>query len=284
MAFTAALPIYEIMLSTLKPVPALALSICAALAAPAVAGGTAGDVVRIEVLDGGMTSRGTYVTALRLTLADGWKTYWRAPGDAGIPPLFDWRASRNVGSVVISWPTPQVFDQNGMQSIGYKHELVLPVEITPANNGQAVRLTGQVDLGLCKDVCIPETLSFDHELDANAPRNPAIVAALAQRPHTEAEAGVRNATCRLSPTAGGLRIEAQITMPSAGGPEVAVIEPGNPRVWASETVTTRDGNLLIAASELAHVDKGAYALDRSKVRITVLGQKHAVDIRGCKPG
>ncbi|MEM9552608.1 MAG: protein-disulfide reductase DsbD domain-containing protein, partial [Pseudomonadota bacterium] len=77
------------------------------------------DVVQVEVLDGGETAHGTVMTALRLTLADGWKTYWRAPGDAGIPPSFNWRGSRNVGEVAITWPTPQVFNDYGMRSIGY---------------------------------------------------------------------------------------------------------------------------------------------------------------------
>lgn len=264
----------------------LALSVLATvvLALPAGAGGDFAKPVRIEVLDGGMTPRGTYQAALRLTLADGWKTYWRAPGDAGIPPQFDWRRSRNVGDVTITWPAPAVFDQNGLRSIGYSDELVLPVEIAPQQAGKPVRLAGVMDLGVCKDVCLPSSLRFDHRLDAGAARNPAIVAALAQRPYTATEAGVRRSVCRLSPTADGLRIEARITMPSAGGREYAVIEPGDPRLWASETATGRDGGTLIATGDLVSPDGGGFALDRSKIRITVLGRDRAVDIQGCLPG
>ena len=171
-----------------------------------------------------------------------------------------------------------------MRSIGYKNRLVLPVEITPADPAKPVRLRGKVDLGICKDVCIPETLSFKHDLDASAGRSPAIAAAMAQRPFSASEAGVRAATCRLTPASGGLKIEARVTMPSAGGQEVAVIEPGDARIWASEPETTRVGDTLIANSTLVHVNKASFALDRSAVRITVLGSKHAVDIRGCTPG
>jgi len=266
---------------------ALFALILAAMTVPAGARAQSGvdDLVQVNVLDGGLTSRGTYMAALRLDLSDGWKTYWRAPGDAGIPPQFDWRGSRNLGHMKIIWPTPHVFDQNGMQSIGYKNQLVLPVEITPADPSRPVYLRGQVDIGICKDICVPGTLSIDHQLDDKAKRNPAIAAAIAQRPFDRTEAGVRAATCRLSPIDGGLRIEARVTMPSAGGREVAVIEPGNAQIWASQTETRRDGNVLIAASDLIHVRKGAsYALDRSAVRITVLGQRHSVDILGCTPG
>lgn len=257
--------------------------ISVALALPAAAGGM-DNPARLEVIEGGMTPRGTYLAALHLTLSDGWKTYWRAPGDAGIPPLFDWRQSRNVGEVAITWPTPEVFEQNGIRSIGYTHELVLPVEITPTHAGKPVRLRGEMELGMCKDICIPGTLSFDRSLDAGAARNPVIVAALAQRPYSATEAGVRTATCRLTPTADGLRIEARIAMPSAGGREYAVFEPGNPQLWAGETSTSRDGGTLVASSDLLNLDGGGFALDRSQIRITVLGRKHAVDIQGCLPG
>lgn len=261
------------------------LALAAALAlTPALASAATEDVVQIDVLDGGQTRDGTYVAAIRLTLADGWKTYWRAPGEAGIPPQISWGGSRNLGAAEITWPTPHVFEQNGLQSIGYKNQLVLPIEITPARPGQPVRLKGEIDIGVCKDVCIPGRLRFDHDLDAKAGRNPVIAAALAARPYSEAEAGVTASVCRLSPTRDGMRVEARITMPSAGGREVAVIEAGDPEIWATTTETRRQGDTLIAASELIHVNGGSYALDRSRIRITVLGRDHAVDIRGCQAG
>ncbi len=264
---------------------ALLVAIVACLQpAPALAGGGLDDLVRIEVLDGGLTKHGTHQAAIRLTLADGWKTYWRAPGDTGIPPQIDWGRSKNIDKVSLVWPTPQVFESNGLRTIGYKHQLVLPIEITASKPGQPTRLKGVIEFGLCENICVPARLNFDQVLDATAPHNPAIAAALAERPYSASEAGVRSVTCRLSPSERGMQIEAAITMPSAGGTEVAVIEPGNPRLWASETTTKRRGNVLVATSELAHVSGAGFALDRSQVRITVLGQRHAVDIRGCLPG
>ncbi|MDA7964614.1 protein-disulfide reductase DsbD domain-containing protein [Ruegeria sp.] len=253
------------------------------LTAPAGAQGL-DQLVQLEVLDGGKTANGTYQGALRLTLKDGWKTYWRAPGDAGIPPHFDWSGSGNVGDVSITWPAPHVFDQNGLRSIGYEDQLVLPVEITPKNPAKPVRLRGQMDFGVCKDVCIPGQLGFDHTLNAQAGRNPTIAAALAQRPFSASEAGVAGASCHLSPTQDGMQIEARITMPPAGGTEVAVIEPGNPALWASQSQAERHGDTLIARTEVINASGAPFALDRSEVRITVLGASHAVDIHGCSAG
>lgn len=270
-------------MKTLTRTTAALLAACLGFATPAPAQGLDG-VVELDILDGGRTANGTYLGALRLTLKDGWKTYWRAPGDAGIPPQFDWSRSGNVGDVSITWPAPDIFDQNGLQSIGYEDQLVLPVEITPSNPAKPVRLRGEMDLGVCKDVCIPEHLDFDHTLDANAGRNPAIAAALAQRPFSAREARVSKASCHLTPTKDGMQIEARVTMPSAGGREVAVIEPGNPTLWASRPDTERQGDTLVARSEIINASGAPFALDRSEIRITVLGTNHAVDIQGCTAG
>lgn len=241
------------------------------------------DIVQLDILEGGTTKSGAFQIAVRLTLSDGWKTYWRAPGDAGIPPELSYRGSRNVADTSITWPAPYVFDQDGIQTIGYKNQLVLPIEITPKNAGKPIHLRGEIQFGVCKDVCIPASLSFDQPLNIDAKRNPAIAAALAQRPYSETEAKVSSATCELRPNKNGMRLTARVTMPSTGGTEVAVIEPGNPKVWASPAKTTRAGNVLTASSDLVHIEGKAYALDRSAVRITVLGKRKAVDIQGCSP-
>ncbi|AXT36065.1 hypothetical protein D1820_14405 [Phaeobacter sp. LSS9] len=239
------------------------------------------DIVQIEVLDGGPTRRGTHMGALRLTLSEGWKTYWRAPGDAGIPPRFSWRGSRNVGAVEIRWPTPEVFLTSGFRTIGYHDQLVLPIEITPAKPGQPLRLKGQMELGICKDVCIPSELRFDRPLQPDSRRDPAIVAALADRPWSAKEAGVQAATCAITPNRYGMELVARITMPSAGGDEIVVVEPGPPTLVTTETTTTRQGRHLTAKTEIISAEGGPFAVDRSQMRFTVLGRNHAVDIKGC---
>ncbi len=242
------------------------------------------NVIRVTVLDGGTTSRGTQMAALQFDLEPGWKTYWRSPGDAGIPPSFSWDGSQNIETMAMTWPTPVAFEQSGMRSIGYKDRMVLPLELTPAQDGKDVRLKGAVDLGICKDICVPARLEFDRVLSPDSPRNSAITAALAARPYSAKDARVRAAQCALSPTEDGLKIVARITMPSAGGTEIAVIEPGNPLIWASEAKSSRSGDTLTASAEFIHAEGGTFALDRSKIRLTVLGQSYAVDIRGCDAG
>ncbi len=241
--------------------------------------------VTADVLPGWVQADGTRIAALRLKLAPGWKTYWRAPGDAGIPPQFDWSSSRNLSSVAVIWPAPKVFDQNGMRSVGYEDELVIPLEITPSKITAPIRLKADMELGICSDICIPHALAFDVKIDTrDTSPTPAIAAALAQQPYTAKEAGVRDTECIVSPTSDGLQIEARVTMPSAGNPEYVVIEPGPGDIWVSEADTKRQGGEVVAISDMVHVNGGTIALDRSAIRITVLGSKYAVDIRGCNSG
>ncbi|WP_164659377.1 protein-disulfide reductase DsbD domain-containing protein [Tropicibacter sp. Alg240-R139] len=263
------------------------VALAACLTVPSLSSAQVGgldDIVQLEILDGGQTERGTYIGAIKMTLADGWKTYWRAPGDAGIPPQFDWRGSRNVGEVSFTWPSPKVFDQNGLRTIGYENQLILPVEITPKRAGKPVQLKGQMLFGVCSDICVPGQLKFNHDLNATAGRNPAIAAALAAQPYSAREAGVKSATCRLSPTKDGMKIEAKVRLPSTGGSEMMIIEPGDPSLWASESQTRREGNVLTSTAELISDGGNAFAIDRSEIRLTVLGGAHSVDIQGCTPG
>jgi DsbC/DsbD-like thiol-disulfide interchange protein len=258
----------------------------ALVSAPALQAGDAFEVpVSAEFLQGWVQPDGTRMAAVHLKLEPGWKTYWRAPGDAGIPPSFNWSGSRNLGAISVSWPTPKVFDQNGMRSIGYTNEVVIPLAISPLEKSEPVALELKMDIGICSDICVPHQVALAQILDTGTSKPTAkIAAAIAERPHSASEGGVTSAICNFEPTADGIRIEARVAMPSAGGTEVVVIEPGNAEIWVSEAETHRAGGALIARSDLVHVGGGQISLDRSRIRLTVLGASHAVDIQGCSAG
>lgn len=221
------------------------------------------------------------MVGLQLTLLPGWKTYWRAPGDGGIPPQVTWGGSHNILAARFHWPVPDVFEVAGMRSIGYHDQVVIPIELTIESPDTPSRMSGALDIGVCMDICVPVELSFDLMLEGAGSRDAAIVAALVDRPMTGAEAGVSGVTCQLSPTETGLHIVATITMPQAGLNEVVVIETNDPRVWVSEPVAVRAGGTLIAEAEMIHLEGGAFAVDRSALRFTVLGSAKAVDVMGC---
>jgi DsbC/DsbD-like thiol-disulfide interchange protein len=235
---------------------------------------------RAEILPGWRLPSGDHISALRIVLDPGWKTYWRAPGDAGIPPVFDWHKSQGVSGVQVIWPVPHVFDQQGLQSIGYANEVVLPLRIDAESEN--ITLNGRVMLGICKDICIPEELHISATLPSNVTRPDArITAALANVPLSASEAGVGRVTCLLEPSSDGVFITAKVTVPSTGRSEIAVIETGNPYLWVAQPKTERHSGALTAHTEVMHVDAKAFAVQRNEIRITVLGSNRAVDILGC---
>ncbi|MEP1941971.1 MAG: protein-disulfide reductase DsbD domain-containing protein [Sulfitobacter sp.] len=236
------------------------------------------------LIEGWQQADGTRVSAVQITMAEGWHTYWRAPGDAGIPPQFKWNGSRNLNAVSVNWPTPELFSQNGMRSVGYSNQVILPLSVSAKRHNKPVHLKLNLEIGVCKDICVPQTLTLDGVLNnQNAIPTPAIAAALAERPFTAAEAGARGATCSMSPSEDGLNITAHLNVPPTGSSEFVVIEAGRPDVWVSEAAVSRNGNMLTAQAEIIPNGTGAFAVDRSALRFTVMGASHAVDIRGCAP-
>jgi suppressor for copper-sensitivity B len=97
---------------------------------------------------------------LQIQLNPGWKTYWRYPGDAGIPPRLDWSGSENLKSADIRWPLPEQFEAYGFSSWGYRREVVFPIDIKLQETGKRLDLKLHLLLGICEDVCIP----YEHHL------------------------------------------------------------------------------------------------------------------------
>jgi DsbC/DsbD-like thiol-disulfide interchange protein len=262
----------------MRILPVLAALTLVPATAPAT---TPAEVLAARILPGWQTSDGTRMIALELMLAPEWKTYWRSPGDAGIPPLFDWTGSGNLAAVQPHWPRPEVFLLNGMQSIGYRERLVLPLELTPKTPGQPILLRVSVDLGVCRDICMPASLTLAAEISGKGGPDAAIRAALDDRPEGGAEAGLTGITCTVEPISDGLRLTATLRMPSTGGAETVVFEPGRSAVWVSDATVSRQGGKITASSDLVSETGAPFALDRSQVRVTVLGRDRAVEIAGC---
>ncbi len=250
------------------------------LATPALAT-TQDDVLSARLLPGWQTDNGAHMAAVELLLAPGWKTYWRSPGEAGIPPRFDWSGSENVKSVRLHWPAPSVFETNGLRTIGYHDVLILPVEVTPINPTQPIKLSVQVDLGICDNICLPANVSLDSDLVPTGASDAGIKSALANRAVTAREAGVSDVACTVDPIADGLRLTARLRLPDPGAVEVVAFETADPEVWVAEATATRQGRELIAMTELVPPEGAPFALDRSGVTVTILAAGGAVEVLGC---
>jgi DsbC/DsbD-like thiol-disulfide interchange protein len=105
--------------------------------------------------------RAEYLAGLEIALADGWKTYWRMPGDSGVPPTFDWSGSVNLAKATTLFPAPVRMPEAGGFAIGYKGSVLLPIRIVPQDKMKPVSLKLALEFGVCREICIPATANFE---------------------------------------------------------------------------------------------------------------------------
>ena len=106
---------------------------------------------------------------LEIRLDPGWKTYWRYPGDSGLPPTIDFTGSENVKSVTALWPAPERFsDGAGGRSIGYLGDVVLPLRIVPKDGAKASSLRVKLAYAVCGSLCVPAEANLHLTLSGKA--------------------------------------------------------------------------------------------------------------------
>ena len=105
---------------------------------------------------GGTGDLSTVPGGIEIALEGDWKTYWRSPGDAGLPPTLDWKGSQNLASATLLYPTPQRVTVLGIQTFGYKHDVVFPLDLKVADKGKPLDLKLALDILVCADQCIPK--------------------------------------------------------------------------------------------------------------------------------
>lgn len=152
-----------------------------AAAAPALASSSAwhdSEGGRIRLVTSGTPDRtGHLQGVLDIALKPGWKTYWRDPGDNGVPPQIDVSASTNVSHAALSFPAPKRHDDGYGVWAGYDQSVSLPVAFTLASPQEAATIEAQVFLGVCETICIPvqATLRLDPSSDPDNIADAALV-------------------------------------------------------------------------------------------------------------
>jgi DsbC/DsbD-like thiol-disulfide interchange protein len=110
----------------------------------------------------GSRSGAVLLGGIGFQLQPGWKTYWRTPGDSGVPPRFDFSKSENIEAVTVLWPAPLKFDDGaGGHSLGYHDQIVLPLRIVAKNTDRPVMLRADINYAVCEKICIPVEASVE---------------------------------------------------------------------------------------------------------------------------
>jgi len=191
------------------------------------------------------TADGVLRAGLEIRLKSGWHTYWRYPGDAGVPPQFDFAASQNLKRAVVQWPAPQRIEEAGGGTIGYLGSVIFPLRVEPLDPAKPVLLRLKLDYAICEKLCVPAEAKAELAVGKGVFKKPtsqdaALVAAEARVPRT-AKLGAN----------GALAIKAARREPGAARPRVLVDVVGSGAVdlfaegptpqWALPLPTKIDG-------------------------------------------
>jgi DsbC/DsbD-like thiol-disulfide interchange protein len=156
---------------TLAPAAAvLAAASCLCQAADASPWETSSQsAVRLIAGSAAPDSRSSVLRAgLEIKLQPGWKTYWRYPGDSGVPPRFDFGRSENVKNVTVLWPAPTRFSDGSGTSIGYLDHTIFPLHVVRQDTSKPAVLRVTIDYAVCEKLCVPVDAKLELPLVAAA--------------------------------------------------------------------------------------------------------------------
>jgi DsbC/DsbD-like thiol-disulfide interchange protein len=275
--------------STLRQwIPAVA---CALLASSTAGAAVAADASSwdgdarssMRLIAGTAASPGDALHAgVEIRLAAGWKTYWRYPGDSGVPPVFDFSKSDNVKSVAVMWPAPHRMTDEGGTSIGYKGGVTLPLHVVAQDPKRPVTLRLALDYAICEKLCVPAKGSARLDL-AGAPSGygAALAAAEAQVPkvsHLGDAAPLAIRTVRREPGSPHPRVIVEVEAPA--GPPLDLFVEGPTEDWAlplPEPVAGGAAGLRRFTFELDGLPPGADA-NGARLRFTLVSGEHAIEV------
>jgi len=212
---------------------------------------------------------------LEFTLQPNWKTYWRSPGDAGFSVTVDWAGSRNVAAAEMAWPAPHRFSLFGLDTFGYKDQVVFPITVRPQTPGEPVVLDARVNYLACSEICVPHDAQLHLELPAGsaAPTDQAqlINRFVAQVPGDGARLGMRLDRLALGGTGEHptLEVDAFSEVAPFESPD-AIIEGPTGFYFSAPKVDITNGGRSARFEIPITVDKGAPPLRDAALTLTLV--------------
>ena len=168
------------------------------------------------------TGSGRHVDAgLEIKMAPGWHAYWRTPGDAGVPPVIDWKGSSNLAGATIAWPAPTRLITGELETYVYPDYVLLPISVSLAEPGQPLTLHASTDYAACAAICVPYhadfTLVLASGLARPGPEAPLLAAAWNRVPRSLDDAGISLLSATVSPARrGGAVLSVRLMSTEAG--------------------------------------------------------------------
>lgn len=178
----------------------------------------------------GSRSGAVLLGGIAFQLQPGWKTYWRTPGDSGVPPRFDFAGSGNLKAAKVLYPAPHVFTDETGTSIGYTDDVIFPVRVIPRDPGKPVTLKLKIEYAVCEKLCIPAEGSAELKLAPGTSAQDADLVAAEARVPKEVSAAEAGLTVRRVNNAAKPLIAVDLKVPT--GKPVALLVEGPTPEWA----------------------------------------------------
>ncbi len=201
---------------------------------------------------------GPLQVGIDIRLNDGWKTYWRSPGDAGYPVTVDWSGSENAEPTQMQWPAPHRFSLFDLDTFGYGERVVFPVNVRVADPTQPVHLHAEVDYLLCKEICVPQVTTISLTLDPGTPTagpNAQLIDLYqSQVPGDGSQSGLSLDNVTLTDARGGIAVRATSVFPLTF-PDV-IVEGPEDILFSRPTISLQEDGLGFTATLQAETLEG----------------------------
>jgi DsbC/DsbD-like thiol-disulfide interchange protein len=217
---------------------------------------------------------------IEIKMQPGWKTYWRYPGDSGVPPRFDFSGSENLKDAKVLFPAPHLFTDETGHSLGYKGNAIFPVVITPQQPGKPVRLRMKVEYAVCEKLCVPAEGSAELTLGSSASsRNADLSAAEARVPKSVTAAQIGLSAKRVTAAAKPM-VNVELAAPA--GQSVELFVEGPTPDWALPIPTPVQGaptGRARFAFELDGLPAGVDPNGKFDLTFTVVTGERALEVK-----
>jgi hypothetical protein len=236
----------------------------------------------VDIIRGWRQSDDIHIAAINIKLEDGWKTYWRVPGIGGIAPILNWEKSKNIKNISQIWPTPNIYNEYGLQTIGYKDELLLPLQIQPIDKKQPIHLSITIDFGICSDVCVPIQTAVEERLpERTSIGKKNILDTLEKAILSGNKSPFKIVKCNIVPIKDGFEVNAFFEgLASFDKDTLGVVEyPVKQNGWINQKASKISSNQLSVHAIV--YNKSIHFIDRSDLTLTIFTKNKAFEFDGC---
>ena len=172
----------------------------------------------------------TLRAGIEIKLQPGWKTYWRYPGDSGVPPRFDFSRSENLAAAKVLYPAPHLYADETGNSLGYKNGVTFPLRVTPKQPDKPVKLRVTLDYAICEKLCVPAQGSAELTLAPGAGALEAILAAA--EAHVPKQVPAEQAGLTVQRVSNAAKSLVMVDLKAPGGAPVQLFVEGPTPEWA----------------------------------------------------